>query len=57
MYQDRHGDYHSHYCLAMQREYEEYRQWKIAIGDPYFATDPDAYERRLRYLRSKKLIP
>lgn len=57
LHADRDGVYHNHYCPVLRREYEEYRRWKIEIGDPYFASDPGAWERRLRYLKSKKLIP
>jgi hypothetical protein len=55
--EDRDGVYHTHYCPALQREWEDYKRWKIEIGDPYFAKDPGAWERRLRYLKAKKLIP
>ena len=49
--------FHTHNCPVVRRLDAEYRAWKIEIGDPYFASDPGALERRLRYLKSKKLIP
>ena len=49
--------FHTHYCPVVRRDWEEYRRWKWEIGDPYFTSDAGALERRLRYLKSKKLIP
>jgi hypothetical protein len=51
------GVYHTHYCPAVKQAWEDYKRWKIEIGDPYFASDPGAWQRRLRYLKDKKLIP
>jgi hypothetical protein len=57
LHADTEGVYHTHYCPVLKREWAEYRAWKIEIGDPYFASDPGALARRLRYLKNRKLIP
>jgi hypothetical protein len=50
------GVYHTHNCPAVKREMEGFRAWRIEIGDPYYASDPGAHERYMRYLRKMKLV-